>query len=123
MQRHTNPFSAVNLGQGFPNWKSPTFVKEACKRAVDEDFNQYARAAGQPLLCQTVASRYSQELARTVDWEKEVAVGVGASETLYACMQALINPGDEVVMLSPAFDIYSAQVGKGSGRRAGKEEH
>ena len=42
--------NAVNLGQGFPNWKTPAFVKDAAKLAVDQDFNQYARSAGQPLL-------------------------------------------------------------------------
>jgi kynurenine--oxoglutarate transaminase/cysteine-S-conjugate beta-lyase/glutamine--phenylpyruvate transaminase len=45
-----------------------------------------------------------------VNWESEVTVGVGATETLFATMQALINEGDEAVLISPAFDIYSAQV-------------
>jgi aspartate/methionine/tyrosine aminotransferase len=54
-----------------------------------------------------VARRYSPLLGRSLDWQTEIAVGVGSSETLFACMQALVNPGDEVLMLSPAFDIYS----------------
>jgi kynurenine--oxoglutarate transaminase/cysteine-S-conjugate beta-lyase/glutamine--phenylpyruvate transaminase len=45
-----------------------------------------------------------------VDWETEVTIGVGASETLYATMQALLDPGDEAVLICPAFDIYAAQV-------------
>jgi aspartate/methionine/tyrosine aminotransferase len=45
-----------------------------------------------------------------LNWETEVAVGVGSSETLYAAMQALVDAGDEVLLISPAFDIYAAQV-------------
>ncbi len=51
--------------------------------------------------------RYGPLLGRDLDWSTEIAVGVGSSETLFACMQALVNPGDEVLMLSPAFDIYA----------------
>lgn len=53
---------------------------------------------------------YSAVFGRPIDWETEVTVGVGATETLFATMQALIDPGDEAVLISPAFDIYSAQV-------------
>lgn len=54
--------------------------------------------------------RYSDRLGRALNWETEVTVGVGSSECLFAIMQSLVEPGDEVVMISPAFDIYSAQV-------------
>lgn len=101
---------AVNCGQGFPDWPSPAFVKDALIRAVSEDFNQYARSAGQADLCKEISARYSPLLGRPLDWEREVTIGVGSSECLFACMQSVVNPGDEVVLISPAFDIYSAQV-------------
>ncbi len=47
---------AVNLGQGFPDWESPQFVKDALVRAVHENHNQYARSAGQPALVQCIAA-------------------------------------------------------------------
>jgi kynurenine--oxoglutarate transaminase/cysteine-S-conjugate beta-lyase/glutamine--phenylpyruvate transaminase len=78
---------------------------------VHENHNQYARSAGHPALCQVLARRYSKVFGgRAINWETDVAVGVGGSETLYAIMQGLVNPGDEVILVSPAFDIYSAQV-------------
>jgi len=45
-----NEHDACNLGQGFPDWPCPPFAKEAMKRAVDEDFNQYTRSGGHPAL-------------------------------------------------------------------------
>ena len=101
---------AVNLGQGFPDWAAPKFVKEAMKKAMDDNANQYCRSAGLPALVQGLARRYSKYLSRDVNWETEVTVGVGASETLFAAMQGLVDIGDEVLLISPAFDIYSAQV-------------
>lgn len=85
-------------------------MKDAMIRAVTENANQYARSAGHPALVQYLASYYSKQLGREVNWETEVTVGVGATETLYAIMHTLIEPGDEIVLISPAFDIYSAQV-------------
>lgn len=54
-------------------------------------------------------------MGRAVNWETEVTIGVGSSEVLFACMQSYINPGDEVVLISPAFDIYAAQVAMAGG--------
>ena len=48
---------AVNLGQGFPDWKTPDFVKTAMNRAIDENNNQYCRSAGLPSLVQALARK------------------------------------------------------------------
>ena len=101
---------AVNLGQGFPDWPTPDFVKNAMKKAQDDNANQYCRSAGHVPLVQALAKRYTAQLGRPINWETEVCVGVGASETLFAAMQALVEPGDEVVLITPAFDIYAPQV-------------
>jgi kynurenine--oxoglutarate transaminase/cysteine-S-conjugate beta-lyase/glutamine--phenylpyruvate transaminase len=102
---------AINCGQGFPDWPSPAFVKDALRQATMEDnANQYCRSAGLPKLTQALAQRYSRFLGRQVDWATEVTIGVGASETLFAAMQALVDAGDEVLLISPAFDIYASQV-------------
>jgi kynurenine--oxoglutarate transaminase/cysteine-S-conjugate beta-lyase/glutamine--phenylpyruvate transaminase len=101
---------AVNLGQGFPDWPCPPFLKEALKRAVDADHNQYTRSGGHLRLVQELASRYSSKLGRAIDPLTEVTTSVGATEGIFAACQAFINSGDEVVVFEPAFDIYSAQV-------------
>ena len=101
---------SVNLGQGFPDWASPEFVKEALKVATGADHNQYARSAGDPVLVEALATHYSPLVGRKIDPLTEITVSVGATEALYALLQAIINEGDEVVVLEPAFDTYPAQV-------------
>ena len=101
---------AVNLGQGFPDWAAPEFVKESLKVATTADHNQYARSAGDVVLVEALASHYSPLVGRKIDPLSEVTISVGATEALYALMQAVINEGDEVVVLEPAFDTYPAQV-------------
>ncbi|GLD94990.1 hypothetical protein PINS_up003615 [Pythium insidiosum] len=101
---------AVNLGQGFPDWRCEDFVKDAAKAALDADFNQYARPQAHRKLAEVLASKYSREFGRAIRWEDEVAVGVGATETIYSALCGFVQPGDEVIVFEPAFDIYSAQV-------------
>jgi aspartate/methionine/tyrosine aminotransferase len=101
---------AINLGQGFPDWPARDFIKQAMVNAVTADANQYTRSAGHPPLVQKLAKIYETSLSRPINWETQIAVGVGATETLYSVMQSLVNEGDEVVLISPAFDIYAAQV-------------
>jgi kynurenine--oxoglutarate transaminase/cysteine-S-conjugate beta-lyase/glutamine--phenylpyruvate transaminase len=103
---------AVNLGQGFPGWHPPAFVKQALKNAVDEpDFmvHQYARAAGHMKLAQALSQRYATKFKREIDPATEVTVHNGASQALATAMLGLLNPDDEVVVLQPAFDLYFAQ--------------
>jgi aspartate/methionine/tyrosine aminotransferase len=106
----SNKHKSVNLGQGFPDWESPQFVKEAMVKAVHANFNQYTRSEGDLSLVETLAKHYSAEIGREINPLTEVTVTVGATEALFAVMQALLDPGDEVVVLEPTFDIYPAQV-------------
>lgn len=101
---------AVNLGQGFPDWHAPDFVKAALHRAVDGNHNQYTRPGGHVRLVQALARHYSPLFGRALDAMTEITTTVGATEAIFACTQSLLNPGDEVVVFEPAFDIYSAQV-------------
>lgn len=97
-------FNAVNLGAGFPNWPVPDFVKEACADAVRDDYNQYTRPAGHPLLCETLAQYYSAPFGRELDANSEIAVVGGATNAIFSAVMALVDPGDEVVCIEPYFD-------------------
>ena len=101
---------AVKMGQGFPNWETPTFVKDALVRAVQNDFNQYTRSQGHSRLVKKLAEVYSGRFGRPVDAMKEVFVGVGASETLMAAMHGLLEEDDEVILIEPFFDLYKPNV-------------
>lgn len=102
--------NAVNLGQGFPNFAAPTFIKDAAVEAIRSDLNQYARGAGQPRLVQALAQIYSPLFNRELDPQREIVVTVGATEGIFATIQALVNPGDEVILIEPFYDSYPASV-------------
>ena len=102
--------SAVNLGQGFPDWETPQFIKDALCRSVQGSGNQYARSAGDLKLVEALAKHYSPLMGREVDPLTEVAVSAGATGVMFAVLQGLLNEGDEVVVMEPAFDIYAAQI-------------
>src|SRR4029453_2665879 len=87
--------NAINLGQGFPNFPAPDFVKMAAQQAIEADLNQYARAAGHPRLVRALASVYGPLLGRDLDPLTEVVVTVGATEGIFATVQAWVEPGDE----------------------------
>jgi kynurenine--oxoglutarate transaminase/cysteine-S-conjugate beta-lyase/glutamine--phenylpyruvate transaminase len=102
--------NAINLGQGFPDWDPPDFVRQSLKDAVDSQFHQYTRPAGHPALVELLASRYSYHLDRAVDPISEVAITVGASQALYLSLLTLMEEGDEVVMFDPYFELYAKQI-------------
>lgn len=106
----SNQHKSVNLGQGFPDWQSPDFVKKALIDAINADYNQYTRSAGEMSLVEALAKHYGPLVGRTIDHLNEITIGVGATETMFAVMQSLLNEGDEVIVLEPAFDTYPAQV-------------
>jgi kynurenine---oxoglutarate transaminase / cysteine-S-conjugate beta-lyase / glutamine---phenylpyruvate transaminase len=103
--------TACNLGQGFPDWAPPQFAIDSLVEASQSlSHHQYTRPAGHPDLVKQLARRYSLHLHRTIDPFSEVAVTVGASQALYLCLQTLIEPGDEVILFEPFFDLYVNQV-------------
>uniref|UniRef100_M1E0E5 Uncharacterized protein n=1 Tax=Solanum tuberosum TaxID=4113 RepID=M1E0E5_SOLTU len=99
---------AINLGQGFPNFDGPDFVKEAAIQSIKEGKNQYARGYGVPDLNSAVAARFKKDSGLDVDPEKEVTVTSGCTEAIAATMLGLINPGDEVILFAPFYDSYEA---------------
>jgi aspartate/methionine/tyrosine aminotransferase len=104
---------AVNLGQGFPDFPAPDFVKEAAARHIREDRNQYAASPGIPRLRQALAADWARKhgaAGRTPDPDAEITVASGATELLHDAILATVNPGDEVILLEPAYDAYAPDV-------------
>ncbi|XP_058089560.1 uncharacterized protein LOC131236431 [Magnolia sinica] len=99
---------AINLGQGFPNFDGPEFVKEAAIQAIKDGKNQYARGYGVADLNSAVADRFKKDTGLVVDPEKEVTVTSGCTEAIAATILGLINPGDEVILFAPFYDSYEA---------------
>ena len=106
MSRLAAQHGAVNLGQGFPDFAGPDFVKAAARAAIDADLNQYAPSHGTPRLRRAIAAGWERDQGRTVDPETEVTVTSGATEALADAMLALLDPGDEVILFEPFYDAY-----------------
>ena len=77
---------------------------------LDRQANQYARSYAHLPLAQVLAEHYSSTLSTTIDPMTMVATGVGATQVIFCALQGLVNPGDEVILFEPAFDIYASQV-------------
>ncbi|MBS7457549.1 pyridoxal phosphate-dependent aminotransferase [Coralloluteibacterium stylophorae] len=101
---------AVNLGQGFPDFEVPDFLVEACDRAMREGRNQYAPMTGMPALRQAIAAKSEAMYGRRVNPDTEVTVTSGASEAIFDTVLALVHPGDEVIVLDPAYDSYEPAI-------------
>jgi len=107
--RRAAEFGALDLGQGFPTDGPPGFVRSALREAADGP-QQYAPLPGWPALCKEVAFDHGRWLDRSLDPTANVQVTDGATEGLFAAMQAFIDPGDEVVLFEPFYDAYPADV-------------
>ena len=99
---------AVNLGQGFPDFPAPDFVKDAAARHIHDDRNQYAPSPGVPRLRQALADGWTRSHpgTRAIDPGREITIGSGATELLHDALLALVDPGDEVVVFEPTYDAY-----------------
>jgi len=97
---------AINLGQGFPDVEGPHDIVQAAADALLDQRNQYPPLAGLPELRQAVAHANARFYGLSVDPANEVVVTSGATEAITACLMALLNPGDEVVLIEPLYDTY-----------------
>ena len=111
---------AINLGQGFPDTDGPQALKDAAIAAISGGRgNQYPPANGIMPLREAIAAHQSRLYGLSVDPVTDVVVTTGASEALVASILALVEPGDEVVVFEPWFDIYTAAISMAHGRRVG----
>lgn len=97
---------AINLGQGFPDIDGPEDIRaEAAARLINGP-NQYPPMAGIPELRQAVADHNKRAYDLSFDWESEILVTSGATEALTDSLLAMLNPGDEAVLIEPFYDCY-----------------
>ena len=105
-----NKHGAVNLGQGFPDTDGPEWIREIAAKELISGSNQYPPMFGTPDLRAAVAEANKRFYGLDVDANTEVLVTSGATEALLDCCNALINDGDEVIILEPFYDSYPQQV-------------
>ena len=97
---------AINLGQGFPDTEGPADIVRAAADALGDNRNQYPPLTGVPELKAAVAAANQRFYGLDIDPVAGVCVTSGATEAITACLMALLNPGDEVVLIEPLYDTY-----------------
>jgi len=100
-------YQAINLGQGFPDTNGPETIRKAAAQAILDGPNQYPPSRGVAGLRRAVANHNHRFYRLEIDWRHEVIVTSGATEALAASITALVQPGDEIIVLEPAYDSYA----------------
>ena len=106
MTRLADQHQAVNLAQGFPDFDAPEVVKEAARAAIAAGVNQYPATWGSPTLRGAIAAKYARFGWPDVDPETEIVVTCGSTEAMASTFLALVEPGDEVLLLQPFYENY-----------------
>lgn len=102
--------NAINLSQGFPNFPVDEQLTDILQRIAKDSIHQYAPMAGYPPLLAKIGGMIELCYGRTVVPETEILVTAGATQAIYATIQALVNSGEEVVILDPSYDCYEPPV-------------
>ena len=108
---------AINLGQGFPDVDGPASVVAAAEAALEAGANQYAPGIGVPALRAAISRHQQRHYGLEPDPDREVVVTTGCTEAVAAALLALVDPGDEVVVLEPYYDSYVAMLDMCGARR------
>ena len=101
---------AVNLGQGFPDFDCDPALVGAVTDAMREGLNQYPPMAGVPALRQRVAHKLAEMYGGRYDADTEVTITAGATQAILTAVLCCVHPGDEVIVLEPAYDSYAPNV-------------
>ena len=102
--------SAVNLGQGFPDFEPPQPLRDALTRAMNTGRNQYAPMHGVAALRQQIVLKTQQLYGRTLDVDTDITVTSGATEAIFAAIAAIVRAGEEVIVFDPAYDCYEPAI-------------
>lgn len=101
---------AVNLGQGFPDFDCDPRLPAAVDDAMRRGLNQYAPMAGVPPLRAAVAAKIEALYGRQYDANDEITITAGATQAILSVILAVVQPGDEVIVLEPAYDSYEPSI-------------
>lgn len=101
---------AINLSQGFPNFPVDKRLIDIFARLASENVHQYSPMSGYPPLLEKIAKLTQQSYRRIVNHKSEILITAGATEGIFAAIQALVNANEEVIILDPSYDCYEAPI-------------
>nr|QCI34330.1 aminotransferase YbdL [uncultured bacterium] len=98
--------SAVNLGQGFPDFNCDPALVQAVTDAMQQGLNQYPPMPGIPALREAVAAKIQALHGHEYSASTEITITAGATQGIITAILAVVRPGDEVIVLEPCYDSY-----------------
>lgn len=116
MTQLANEQGAINLSQGFPDFDTPTALVELVAEKMRAGHNQYAPLAGVERLREQIALKVKKQYGAVYDPATEITVTPGATEAIFCAVAAVVRPGDEVIIIEPAYDAYAPDVRLAAGR-------
>ena len=108
MTRISLQYNAVNLSQGFPDFKPPKAILDRLAQVAYEDYHQYSITWGAQDFREALAAKQSHYMGRAIDPNSEIVTTCGSTEAMMAAMMTVTNPGDKVVIFSPFYESYGA---------------
>ena len=106
MSKLASDVGAINLSQGFPDYPADGKLKSLVAKYVNEDFNQYAPMRGTSTILEAISEKCRILYGAEYDPYSEITITTGATEAIFSTISALIKPGDEVIILEPAYNCY-----------------
>lgn len=116
MAKMARDHDAVNLSQGYPNFETDEHLKDLVTKAMKDGYNQYAPLAGIPQLREQIVDKIEFLHGKRYDHNREITVTNGATQALFLAITAFVNPGDEVIVLKPAYDSYEPAIELNGGK-------
>ena len=110
MTRIAYRYGAINLAQGYPDFDPPEALTSRLREISRTGPHQYAITMGAPNFRQALARKCGRYMERTLDPETEMVVTIGSTEAMVDTLFALTNPGDRIILFSPYFENYTAQI-------------
>mgnify|MGYP000079569009 CR=1 FL=1 len=111
-----NTHNAINLSQGFPNFKSDPKLLELVTKAMNSGYNQYAPMAGAMELREAIATKFEYLYNTLYNPASEITVTAGATQAIYTIISAFIKQNDEVIIFRPAYDCYEPTITLNGGK-------
>jgi len=106
MSALANQHGAINLSQGFPDFDCPTELQDRVNFHLRNGKNQYVPMAGVPLLRERLAQKMENAYGQPINPDTEITITAGATQALFTAITAFVHPGDEVILIEPAYDSY-----------------
>ncbi|MCO4813320.1 MAG: aminotransferase class I/II-fold pyridoxal phosphate-dependent enzyme [Flavobacteriales bacterium] len=110
MSQLASKTGAINLSQGFPNFKVDPLLSKILVEKATEEVHQYTPMSGSPELLSQISTLVEDSYNRKIDYTEEILVTAGATQAIFTTILALIEKGDEVIILDPSYDCYEPAV-------------